>query len=156
MEMKNKIRHLSVPFILAGLVLGCGFLGGDKIENGIINDDLGKQELAVTEGTASTWDFSRDQGRCFDVLESKFEGDKAVITISVGSYYESEGVPDSVFTVFGKVVMNYRRDGKTWTLEKAEGKELIGSILSLDKFKEFLEISAPLCRNYRATLKGPE
>lgn len=152
---KRLTRHFA-SIVLVAVVLGCGFLGGDKIENSTIDYDLGKQELAITEGTASTWSFSRDQGRCFNVLESKFNGDTAVVTLSVASYYESEAVPDSVFTVFGKVVMNYKRDGKTWTLQKAEGKELIGKILSLDKFKEFLEISAPLCRNYRATLNGPE
>ncbi len=156
MKNKNKpIIHI-VPILFIAAILGCGSLGGDKIENGTINYDLGKQELAVVDGTSTTWDFKRDQGRCFDVLESKFEGDTAVLTLSVASYYESAAVADSVFTVFGKVVMNYKRDGKAWTLQKAEGKELIGKILSPDKFKEFLEISAPLCRNYRAVLKGPE
>jgi hypothetical protein len=157
--MKNRNRPIVylVSIILLAAVLGCGFLGGDKIENSTIDADLGRQELATKRstnvGTASTWKFPLDQGRCFNVLDSKIEGDTAVITLSVASYFGTAAVADSMFTVFGEVVMNYKRDGKTWTLQKAEGKELIEKMLTLNQFKEWLDTTAPLCRNYRAKLK---
>lgn len=131
---------------------GCGLFGENKIENAIINADLDKQQLNVTEGVSKTWDFSRDQSRCFSVTDSKFAGDTAQLTLTVASYYESEAVAGSVFTVFGKVLMNYKRSGNSWTLEKAESKELIQKILDEDEFKKFLDIAAPVCAGYRAPI----
>ena len=146
-----KLR-LAAAIVPLAFVAACGFLGTDKIENAVINADLEKQKLNVTEGVSKTWDFSRDQGRCFQITDSKFAGDTAQLTLAVASFYESEAVAGSVFTVFGKVLMNYKRDGKTWTLEKAESRELIQKILEQDEFTKFLDTSAPLCQSYRAPL----
>lgn len=151
-----KVLNMGGPgagiLVLIACVLGCGLFGEKKIENAAINSDLDKQQLNVTEGVSKTWDFSRDQARCFQVMDSKYSGDTAQVTLTVASYYESEAVAGSIFTVFGKVLMNYKRDGNAWKLEKAESKELIQKILDADEFKKFLEIAAPVCQGYRAPI----
>lgn len=151
--MKNKKSAstflASILLIAAGL--GCGSLGGDKIENDVINEDFRDLELPVTGGTSKKWLFGADQGRCFSVVESKFSGDNAQLTVGVASYYESDlEVLPGTFTVFGTVIMNYKRVRKDWVLQKAEGIDLVEKRVALDEFNKFLDIAAPLCRNYRA------
>ncbi|HVF30275.1 MAG TPA: hypothetical protein VNA22_04860 [Pyrinomonadaceae bacterium] len=148
--LKNKKPYAAVFSLVC--VLGCGLFGENKIENVVINSDLDKQQLNITEGVSRTWDFSRDQSRCFQVTDGKYTGDTAQLTLTVASYYESEAVGGSVFTVFGKVLMHYKRDGNTWKLEKAESKELIQKILEGAEFTKFLDIAAPVCQGYRAPL----
>lgn len=149
-HIKNILFAISILSLVG--VLGCGLFGNKELEKVMIDTDLAKQELKDKDDSTKNWDFTRDEGRCFEVTNSKYEGSAAEITLNFASYYGSEAFPDSVFTGKGKVVMTYKAEGNSWKLEKAELKEIDRDITTPDKVSQFVASSASLCGHYRSLL----
>jgi hypothetical protein len=159
--MKNTKNFL----ILAALVVvigGCGgMLGKTAVPNEQINADLNGKKVKVTEGSYSSdneWFFRKDYERCFVVndSESKISDTEANLSVTVSSWGDLKlgdlGMKNEYITVFGKLAMQYKKEGEKWVLQNLESKELIFKSLDTEQWKKFLEISMPNCtKGFRHT-----
>jgi hypothetical protein len=93
-----------------------------------------------------------DDQRCFSVVdgESKATDAGADVMVNVSSYQDmSMGGDQKVITVFGKMLMKYKKNGDKWTLDSIEPKDLITKTLTMDQFKQWLDIQMPNCKYSR-------
>ena len=144
--------------ICVSLGCACGLLKENKISNEQIDADIGNQALKVTEGSPNVWDFKKDNGRCFNISESKYAEGKAEVTVRLASFYDAnfdvkfEDLPEEkhiVETALGEIVLNYKSEGDKWVFEKAESKKLLAKSISNNDFRNtFLPLQFKLCENY--------
>ena len=131
------------------LVTACGMFGKQVVPKEQIEADLKTQIVDVQEGQEKKWIFEADNQRCFSVVdnESKFTDSNADVMVNVGSWQEMTlGSKTTYLTVFGKMLMKYKKDKDKWVLDKIEAKDLISKNLEMDQFKKWLDIQTPLCK----------
>ena len=147
--------RISVLVVLTA-ILGCGMFKQQSVPKEQIDTDIATKVVDVQEGDEKKWIFEADDQRCFSVMdgESNFTDSGADVVVVVGSYQEMELSGNTTYmTVFGKMLLKYKRDGDKWTLQSIEPTDLISKNLkTTDQFKKWLEIQAPNC-NYSRFVK---
>ena len=114
--------------------------------------DLKSKVVDVQEGTEKKWVFEADDQRCFAVIEpeSKVTDSTADEMVNVASYQElTLGSSTTYLTVFGKMLMKYKKENGGWVLDKIEPKDLTSKTLEMDQFKKWLDIQMPVCKYSR-------
>ena len=146
-----------IVFTLGSALTGCGLLGDKGVPKEQINEDIAKNSVKVkltSLNQDTDWTFRFDSERCFSVndVESKITDSTADISVTVSAWQESLPIapdPTTYYTIFGKMLLHYKKDGGKWVLESIEPKDLIYNDLNLEKFKKFVEIGQPQCRYFR-------
>ena len=153
--MKRSTTILTAALLCLLLVLGCGMLSKKtSVPKEQIDADIAKKVVDTQEGTEKKWVFEADDQRCFSVVdgESKATDAGADVMVNVSSYQDmSMGGDQKVITVFGKMLMKYKKNGDKWTLDSIEPKDLITKTLTMDQFKQWLDIQMPNCKYSRYT-----
>ena len=140
---------------LVGLLMlgGCGMNGANQsVPKEQIELDLKSKVVDVQEGTEKKWVFEADDQRCFTVIEpeSKVTDATADEMVNVASYQEvTLGSDTTYLTVFGKMLMKYKKENGKWVLDKIEPKDLTSKTLQMDQFKKWLDIQMPVCKYSR-------
>ncbi|MGH7784559.1 MAG: hypothetical protein ACREO5_12045, partial [Candidatus Binatia bacterium] len=114
--------------------------------------DIAKNVVDTQEGPEKKWVFEADDQRCFSVVdkESKSSDAGAEVMVSVSSYQDMSMDGDKkMLTVFGKMLMKYKKSGDKWTLDSIQPKDLITKSLEMDQFKQWLDIQMPNCKYSR-------
>jgi hypothetical protein len=140
--MKHTTTVILAIFVL--LTGGCGLLGGSKISNEQISSDLTTKTLDGKN--SSTLDLSgKYSSHCFQVTESKFNGDSAEIKLFLSGTEVMTG-GDEIKVVIGDVNLGYKKDGDKWKLDKVDSKDLdIKSMSMADTLTKFAPLSKPIC-----------
>ena len=144
---------------LVGLLMlaGCGMVGAKQsVPKEQIELDLKSKVVDVQEGSEKKWVFEADDQRCFAVIEpeSKVTDSTADEMVNVASYQEMTlGSNTTYMTVFGKMLMKYKKENGKWVLDKIEPKDLMSKNLEMDQFKKWLDIQMPVCK-YSRYVKG--
>ena len=151
--MKKSTINLTVALLCMLLVLGCRMLSPKtSVPKEQIDADIAKKVVDTQEGTEKKWVFEADDQRCFSIVdgESKATDAGADVMVNVSSYQEmSIGGDTTIITVFGKMLMKYKKNGDKWTLDTIEPKDLITKTLTMDQFKRWLDIQMPNCKYSR-------
>ncbi len=130
--------------IVALLAVGCSLLGGSKISNEQISGDLATKTLDGKNN--SNLDLSgKYSSHCFQVTESKFNGDSAEIKLFLSGTEVMTG-GDDIKVVIGDVKLGYKKDGEKWKLDKVDSKDLDIKTMSMaDTLTKFAPLSKPIC-----------
>jgi hypothetical protein len=149
-----KKNLIIVMMLVVGLLTfsNCSLLGGNKISNEQISDDLLTKTLNGKGG--STLDLtSKYSSHCFQVTESKFNGDSADVKLFFsGTEVLTSG--DSIKVVIGDVNLAYKRDGDKWKLDNVDSKDLdIKTTSMTDAMSNFAPLSKPICANFHRSPK---
>lgn len=142
--MKN-ILVLSFIFIA---ITACKWFGaGNVVSNERISAELDSMKFKPTKGFVD-WTFKEDANRCFKVIESKVDGDKAEMTLDLRAT-QLLGDED-VMVISGKLLVSYKGDGKgNWTMDKVESKDVEGRTITFGEARTtFAETAKPICTNY--------
>ncbi|MBK9162505.1 MAG: hypothetical protein IPM21_01065 [Acidobacteria bacterium] len=149
--MKN---ILPITLVLVAVV-GCKMFGtGNVVPNEQINADLSGKSVNITEGSYggdNKFTFREDYDRCFVVneKESQISDSQATLSLTVTSWgslnMKDLGLDEVYNTVFGKLTMQYKKEGEKWVLQKLETKELMYKSLETEQWKKFLDIAMPTC-----------
>lgn len=146
------MKNIFTLVICLFLVTACGMFGKQAVPKEQIEADLKTPIVDVQEGQEKKWIFEADNQRCFSVVdnESKYTDSNADVMVNVGSWQEMTlGSKTTYLTVFGKMLMKYKKDKDKWILDKIEPKDLISKNLEMDQFKKWLDIQTPLCKYSR-------
>ncbi len=82
--------------------------------------------------------------------QTKYTATTGEVVVNVASWRDISIGNESIYrTVFGKMLLNYKKDGANWVLEKVTPQELIEKTLEMDEFKKFVDIQTPLCKYSR-------
>lgn len=134
-------------------VIGCGFLSVKSVPQKQIEDDLKRQPLKFkTANGTSEWDFNDKSLKpilCFAVNtdESKISASNAELSVTVASW-ENIKIKDIWFysTLYGKMLMRYKKEGDKWVLENAEPQDFtMEQPKSSEDFEKFVQRATPLC-----------
>ncbi len=150
--MLKSIFNLAIVASCLFLIAGCSMLSKTSVPKEQIDADIAKNVVDTQEGTEKKWVFEADDQRCFSVVdsESKSTDTGADVMVSVSSYQEmSLGGDKKMLTVFGKMLMKYKKNGDKWTLEGIQPKDLISKNLGMDQFSQWLDIQMPNCKYNR-------
>jgi hypothetical protein len=148
------MKHMMMVAVCMMVVVGgCGMLATKQaVPKEQMDKDIATQVVDVQEGIEKKWIFEADDQRCFSVIdaESQSTDSSADVVVNVGSWQEfALGGKTTYLTVFGKMVMKYKKDNGKWVLDKIEPKDLISKNLEMDQFKKWLDIQTPLCKYSR-------
>lgn len=145
--MKLNTLILAVcPLVLSS----CGLMGTKGVEKEQISTDIANRSVKLNDGTE--WFFKLDSQRCFAVNddESQITASGADISVTVSSWKETGTGNNELYrTVFGKMLLHYKKDGGKWILESVEPQDLADKTLETEEFKKFLDIQRPVCKNFR-------
>ncbi len=145
--MKKNLQTISLILTISAIFsLGCGMLGGSKISNQQISDDLISK--GVIEKNGSSIDLKGSTtNHCFEVKDSKFNEDTAELNLHFSA---DEVLPSlSVKTVIGDLNLSYKKDGEKWKLDKVNPTNFDVKTLSLeDSMSKYVPSSKPICAVY--------
>lgn len=144
--MKTKVNLLMV---FSFTLFGCGMIA--KHEVGIpkeqIDKDLTKQVVDVQKGLYKQWSFAHDNERCFTIVGADSRSTNSTVDVVVKVGLSRENFKPAYDTVFGTILMKYKKDGDSWILDKVEAIDLFSQLLEGDKYKEWLDMQMPLCQD---------
>ena len=111
--MKTAIRFTLLSFVFLALLTGCSSHPKITLET-IQKDIVGKN---TGEGIMS-WIFDKNEPRDISIVESKYEGDKAIIVIDM----KTQSTPGSFMRsqMAGKLRLHYEWIAKEWNLTRVE------------------------------------
>ena len=150
--MNNPKKNIALTLACLLILAGCGMLAKPSVPKEQIDADIAKNVVDTQEGTEKKWVFEADDQRCFSLVdnESKSTEGGADVMVNVSSYQDMSMDGDKkVITVFGKMLMKYKKNGDKWALESIQGKDLITKTLTMDQFKQWLDIQMPNCKYNR-------
>jgi hypothetical protein len=167
-ESASRIRRspcsLAIPAaVFLALVLGCGIIGGTRVPNEQIDQDLAKVNAKYPAYTTELeWMFLFVTRRCFSINkdESQFTDTGAKISLTVAAWRENSSYNDPIMrsnlsdlkpfeTIFGKLLFHYKKDGDKWVFERFEqpGK-MVKTDVDAENLKKFIDIAKPQCDNF--------
>jgi hypothetical protein len=152
--VRNTLILAAVLMAVGGCGLG-GMFGKKGVTNEQINADLSGKKVKITEGASGTnddWLFADKYERCFVIneKESQISDTEANLSLIVSSWSSLNlrdlGLADAYMTAFGKLSMQYKKEGEKWVLKNLESKELIYKSLDTEQWKKFLDVVVPNCK----------
>ncbi len=149
------MKTIASALILVLVLMACGLLDSksDSVSKEQINSDIGNHTVKVTGD--NEWSFKGDSARCFEVVEqgSEISDSNANVLVTVAAWRESK-IGDRVLfypTIFGRMMLNYKKEGENWVLENIDPKDLTTKNLETEEFKEWIDITTPTCKYFRHT-----
>jgi hypothetical protein len=149
---KNLPNAATILISLILLVGGCGMLGKNEVSKEQINADLSAMD-SKTADERNGWYFSdREDLRCFSIADSKYNGDRAELSLMVVTSAPNPFKDTEVMISSGKIDLVYKKDksGK-WSLGKFVGGERKLSIIPKEDAEvggKWFEIVKPICSAY--------
>lgn len=149
----NKKHDLLIAVLCLFLVSGCGLFGNDSPSREQIEADIKRQPLKVkvANGTVE-WDFNPRSYKplsCFSINtgESKITATNADLSVTVASWSAVQITNKSFYsTLYGKMLMRYKKEGDKWILENAEPLNLtFEKPTNLEDFEKFVQRAMPIC-----------
>ena len=151
--MKRNFYLFAAAIVCLSLFSGCGLLGGGGVPKEQINTDLANSKIKAQRGNdlkqQTDWEFKDDSYRCFAPItdETKISDTTAdmMMNVSAVRLVKSEDTP----TLFGKILLRYKKDGGNWKLETIEPKDVRTNEITGDAFSKFIDLQMPLCNYFK-------
>ena len=145
---KNLTTTILVLTIAAIFSLGCGLLGGSKISNRQISDDLIAKGFIEKNGSRIGL-ATKYASHCFQVKDSKFTEDTGEINLIL-SATEILGEDNPIITVaIGDVGLSYKKDGEKWKLDKVNPTNFkVKTSENSELMDKFVPLERPICASY--------
>jgi len=149
----NRKLNLLIVAICFLLISGCVLTKNDDVPQKQIEADIERQPLKIKRSNGIVdWDFNPKSYKplsCFAVNkdESKISSSNAELSVTVASWQKST-IQDRSFynTLYGKMLMRYKKDGDKWVLENAEQKEFTWESPDYpEDYDKFVQKAMPLC-----------
>ncbi len=156
--MKNIAKINMILALSVFVFTGCGLLGDKSVPKEQMNSDIANKTIKVkTLAGESDWNFKDDFIRCFAPTpnESKITESNAemVLDVSATKYPTASGYSE---VMFGKILLQYKKNGDKWTLESVESKNVSSNILEGEKSIEFAQLSSSLCSYFKHSNRDVE
>lgn len=146
MNKKTGLLMAAICFLLVG---GCGLKGSQSsVPQNQIEDDIKSQPIKTK---TRIWDFNPRDFKpisCFAVNqdESKISASNADLSVTVASMQKVNLNKMFYYTLYGKMLMHYKKDGDKWVLEKAEPQDFTSEETeSSEEFEKFQQRVMPIC-----------
>lgn len=146
MNKKLGLLIAIVCFLLSG---GCGLKSSQSsVPQKQIEDDIKSQPIKTK---TRIWDLNDKNVKsisCFSVNkdESKTSASNADLSVTVASMEQLNLNKMFYYTLYGKMLMHYKKDGDKWVLEKAEPQDFTSEETeSSAEFEKFQQRVMPIC-----------
>jgi hypothetical protein len=145
----NKKLNLLIATVCFLLLSGCSLVNTQSlVPRKQIEDDIKSQTIKTK---TRSWDFNDKDFKpvsCFAVNndESKTTASNADLSVTVASMQQVNLNKMFYYTLYGKMLMHYKKDGDKWILEKAEPQDFTSEeTTSAEDFAKFQQKVAPIC-----------